>query len=495
MATFRMRLFTFWVALFGAITVSRIAEGQKDESINRINYGVMFRHMGRVSAVTDIWKNTFAINLVTNPRIPEAHLSNITRMILERRCPTHNGEIVVNRLGCNLWAGNAQFLDEVYASGHERVLTLLNAIQSLIPNYNTGSNKRITKSLLPFMAPIFKSLFNLASMDDVKVLQSHIVQMAKLQDSQTKVLQKAGEHMSSFVSTSIARIDGLAEAVRNNMQFVRSMGDEALQSLGFLNNLTLYTAKVQHAIDALKKQYANTLSAMESLVAGRLSPILIPMSIMSNTLEQISTLLQESDTSLRIIHEPSWLYTSGSFLYAFSNGTLYITVNIPLTSFQTQFETYRIDLFPSALHDKSEHVTMLQGVPEGIGVDLSEDLYFTLTKQDLNDIALRHYEQKVQIFQRVNSRSCIMAIFEDNKEQVDQVCKYNFMTNSLETGIYHISQSTFLILGIDNYTIQCGQEEPENFRGCQSSHHIKSEMLMDKWTIVDTKVNVPNSEF
>ena len=199
MATFRMRLFTFWVALFGAITVSRIAEGQKDESINRINYGVMFRHMGRVSAVTDIWKNTFAINLVTNPRIPEAHLSNITRMILERRCPTHNGEIVVNRLGCNLWAGNAQFLDEVYASGHERVLTLLNAIQSLIPNYNTGSNKRITKSLLPFRAPIFKSLFNVASMDDVKVLQFHIVQMAKLQDSQTKVLQKAGEHMSSFV--------------------------------------------------------------------------------------------------------------------------------------------------------------------------------------------------------------------------------------------------------------------------------------------------------
>ena len=95
------------------------------------------------------------------------------------------------------------------------------------------------------------------------------------------------------------------------MQFVRSMGVEALQNLGFLNNLTLYTAKVQHAIDALKKQYANTLSAMESLIAGRLFPILIPMSIMSNTLEQISTLLQESDTSLRIIHEPSWLYTSG----------------------------------------------------------------------------------------------------------------------------------------------------------------------------------------
>ena len=42
------------------------------------------------------------------------------------------------------------------------------------------------------------------------------------------------------------------------------------------------------------------------------------------------------------------------------------------------------------------------------------------------------------------------------------------LTNGLEAGIYHISKSTFLLIGVENYTIQCDQEKAETFIGCQN---------------------------
>ena len=419
MAAFIKRLFAVYIIFSFVTNTLWLVQGQSDESINRLNFGVMFKHMGRLSVVTDIWEHTYAVKLPSNenlgmdPRIPRAHLNNITRTILMNYCPTNDGGFAAHRLGCNLWSGNVKFLDKIYTDGHERLGELLQAIHSLIPNYKPGNNKRITKSLLPVVGSIARSLFNLATLDDVKTLQSHILQMAKLQDDQTKVLQKASEHMSSFVSTSIARIDGLADTMRASIKLVRTIEADALQHLKFLNNISLYTEEIIHAINDLEQQYANTLSAMEILIGGRLPSFLIPISVLSNTLQQVSAYLQESEASMQILHEPSWLYAHGSFVYAVSNGTLYIKIKIPLSSIPTHmfFDAYKVEKYPSVLHDQSAHVTMLQGAPEGIAVDSSQELYYTMTKEDLSNIALQHYGEKVPIFNKVTGGSCIMAIF------------------------------------------------------------------------------------
>ena len=81
---------------------------------------------------------------------------------------------------------------------------------------------------------------------------------------------------------------------------------------------------------------------------------------------------------------------------------------------------------------------MLQGAPEGIAIDASQELYYTVTQQDLKDVALQHYGKATRIFQLVKSGSCITAIFQDKKGDIDRYCNYALLTNSLEAGIYHI---------------------------------------------------------
>ena len=54
------------------------------------------------------------------------------------------------------------------------------------------------------------------------------------------------------------------------MNLVRDVETDNMQHLKFLNNIALYTAEVQYAIEELKEQYSTTLSAMETLVGGRL---------------------------------------------------------------------------------------------------------------------------------------------------------------------------------------------------------------------------------
>ena len=198
--------FVQYMILLMAVGNFWMAEGQKEKSINRLNYGVMFQHAGEVSAVTDIWKHTYAVSLPSNeklfmdPSAPLTYFDNVTRSNLVRHCPPDDAaSIAGHKMICNMWAGNAKFPDEIYTNGHDRLTELVQAIHSLIPKHENGSKGRVTKSLLPFVGSIFRGLFGTATVDEVRVLESHVVQIAKLQDSQAKVLQKSEEHMSSFV--------------------------------------------------------------------------------------------------------------------------------------------------------------------------------------------------------------------------------------------------------------------------------------------------------
>ena len=94
-------------------------------------------------------------------------------------------------------------------------------------------------------------------MEDEKHLDDHVRQMAALQDSQTKVLKKSMGDMSSFMIASARRTDGLVETVRQNtltnIKLVEETAMDVLLQLKYVNNITLYTAEVQHALDQLEK--------------------------------------------------------------------------------------------------------------------------------------------------------------------------------------------------------------------------------------------------
>lgn len=75
--------------------------------------------------------------------------------------------------------------------------------QSFIP-YHKIEPRRKTRSLLPFVGYLSKSLFVTATMDDV-----NINALTKTSNNIIYALQKHNEHMPSFVSTANKRMDYL----------------------------------------------------------------------------------------------------------------------------------------------------------------------------------------------------------------------------------------------------------------------------------------------
>ena len=61
-----------------------------------------------------------------------------------------------------------------------------------------------------------------------------------------------------------------------------------------------------------------------------------------------------------------------------------------------------------------------------------------------------------------------MAIFEDAKHEVDKLCQYSVTVKGLESGIFHIVDSVYLIINIANYSVTCDRNAAVDYVGCQS---------------------------
>lgn len=185
---------------FHLVVPDRIFDQEHDKSMNRLNYGAIFKYKGSIAAVTSLWFHTFLIklpkqeNLYANPDTNQ----NISRQILMRPCAL--AESIGGRMRCNNWAANVQFLEKIYTDGHEQIQRLNQAIHDIIP---TGERPPSTKqALLPFLSDIFKSIAGTATVKDVEVINSNMKKLAELHDSQTKVYSQSLEHMNSFMLTS-----------------------------------------------------------------------------------------------------------------------------------------------------------------------------------------------------------------------------------------------------------------------------------------------------
>ena len=314
----------------------------RDQNLNRVNYGVLFKHKGTINVFSALWYHTFGItlppkeNLFVNPGLESFHrvlqqpcpppstshrntreapttesalkfegqapkrtspapsspapnsteAPLVTGAVMSSQVPTRPDPAALVQapaqssvahvtrfenpvprrpvqIKCNHWHENMKFLEKVYTEGHDRIFTLSQAIHQIIPAARSATPSPRKRALLPGVGVFLKSVFGTSTLEDEKRLDDHVRQMAALQDSQTRVLKKSLDDMSSFMITSAARTDGLVQAVREstltNIKLVEETAIDVLQQLKYVNNITFYTAEVEHALNQLERSYADTL--------------------------------------------------------------------------------------------------------------------------------------------------------------------------------------------------------------------------------------------
>lgn len=78
---------------------------------------------------------------------------------------------------------------------------------------NKGFSKR---ALLPFVGDLSKSIFGIATENDVRVLAGHINALTRQQNKVVRALAKHGGDLSSYINQVDDRMDNLMEGIKEN---------------------------------------------------------------------------------------------------------------------------------------------------------------------------------------------------------------------------------------------------------------------------------------
>jgi hypothetical protein len=177
------------------------------EDVSRLNYGVNFKHVQSVKVTTSFWLHSFRY---TMPSKVDWNLKqNDELAALIRHCLGQDKNEA--RLRCSSFRQNGLALQVMYRESYERLQNLLDGIHALLPTAAEPKTRRRNRAPLGFIAPVLQSVFGLATSDQVDTLADHVRQLAQLQSNTLKLTKNTTGRISSFMKTSNARMDGLAD--------------------------------------------------------------------------------------------------------------------------------------------------------------------------------------------------------------------------------------------------------------------------------------------
>ena len=373
--------------LLMAIGISLAAGSQETyteaRSVSRLNYGMKFKFRGHFERVTQTWRHTFGINLPTHEFDAEFDFNKTDDSKVLAQCveslnlkdfggKREHGTFHINPgTTCGKYSANIILLMNLAKNGHKKIRTLVDDIRGLIEQEPTlkGGGKRAP---LEFMGDFMAYAFGVGKAQDIHQLGTHVKEMQGVVNSQLKIMKTTTAHLNSFILTQNARLDNLVKTVKilavENLQLVEDIkwdvGDIFLKNLQYVNTKNVRTLQLKIAQDNLVSYYSNFLNALEVLMAGRLPTFLIGPEILSHALSEVAREVEEEGLNFRVVHKAhQWYYQKAVLVFARHEDRVYVTMQIPLTSFATKFRAFRLQILPVTLPEEPNHIMMIDDLP------------------------------------------------------------------------------------------------------------------------------------
>lgn len=247
------------------ILTTTTASGSLSPELQRMNYGVVFEPEAHLQLSKENCVHTF-----------EVHLPESLNMI--------------NLSGCTRDAATCSIVNDILLEinqiRQETELVLnhtVNTIRNLVPErrlvdeINSG---RITRSILPFVGDLSKTLFGTATFEDVQLLARHINALNKLTRNVVKSVQLHENNLSSYIKTVDDRITNIVQGISENelaITLIQSQLFASFEKLGrsFTTMGVLLSKQIEKS-RKLETRFQELLQGVYELVGEKLSPHLIP---------------------------------------------------------------------------------------------------------------------------------------------------------------------------------------------------------------------------
>jgi len=449
--------------MFLAVTVvnaSSATINTGDAIVVRLNYGVVIRKIASVEVVTDYWHQAFTLRL---PRESER-----TTELSEVNCSR-----VVNhsRAACLRIRPVIHYLHNMSARACTKINQVIRYIRAMIPEHGSMSDgrSRSKKGLIDLGGDILHGLFGVARDSDINHVR-HVLSEIQSQSRQSVTAwTEVTGHLASFASATNRRFNTLHQTLELQQRDIHTLYDNIMaESVEIASVASILSSALYRLEDfvVVLDDLERLQIGIDALTHGFLSPSLIPPSEISHVMYLVGNMIRRYSAGLRIIrNDPSYYYGLHDFTVARQNDTLVINLPIPLSIVTGPLPLYQVHVFPVPVHNE-HHVTVLRNVPNFFTYHPLRNFHFEFDKMP-NIKPPNIIDFDTGVLKSTEHFSCILAIMNDRKSEVDRVCNFTLLTDYLRPSVDVIDRSHIIVTNISNATMRC-HARPQRRISCES---------------------------
>lgn len=271
-------------------------------SVQRLNYGTVFKSGKGLVLSNEYWRQTYEIVL---PKVSsKVNLSSECMNLLTKDC------ILFTKV-----------IDQIKDVELKTYLEFKHISEFLAINVPfIPLSNRVKKSLLPFVGDLSKNLFGTATMDDVNILKQHVNELIKNSRGVNNFIKLQSHHFASFMADTKDRFDNIEKMVVDNYDIITNVSQSITNQLqnfqlGFIKLTGIYYSYLEDSM-TLIQQYSNFKQAVSQLVEGKLSPELISKQALRTSMNEISNILTKEYTNFYLtMRDPEYYYKHGKFVF------------------------------------------------------------------------------------------------------------------------------------------------------------------------------------
>lgn len=278
------------------------------------------------------------------------------------------------------------------------------------------------------------------------------------------------------MATTNNRLSSAISGIQTNNKLINALRNEVE-----VNTMTLQSQEnwllsilldevAQHQI--IRESYNNLYLGFATLLSGKLSPLVIPVSDLHTAISSIKNLVSLHRPMFHLIHtQPRYYYNHADFMLHRNNMQIIITVRFPLATHDQPLTLYKILSYPVPVNSSSQHATMLSNLPGYLAIpnnDHAFQSFASLPETSLYDCDNSHHYIHCHFnlpMTSLKNMDCPMALFLANTTLIHQLCNFHFTPNIIIPTIRQLNQSHFLLVNVSTVHIQCYMKETRQI-GC-----------------------------
>lgn len=410
------------------------------EDAHRLNYGILFQRQKDVQFSSEYWIHTWKIDVPS-----DTGFANTIYL---------NGDSVLSHLNPILFQ-----ISTLRQRTQQHLTETRQMIFDMVPESKgtPGFNRR---ALLPFVGQISRSLFGLATENDIRVLASHMNVLIKQQNQVSRALARHGGDFSSYINQIDGRISNLMTGLKENSMLTRILASRISNETTRLKDMfekmtSLYGEQLDQS-QSLERYFDRILTSIALLMTGKISPRLIPPSEIKATLNFVQTHLAQEGYHV-VKQNPQYYYEFGQFTVTRRNNSLFVAMKFPICSQNVLYKAYKILSYPVPINDTSNDATMLTDVNDFFIISSNHQFHTSLDKSALTQCVGTELKtcKLHPLLKSSSDITCEAALFLDDKVNIKSKCNFRFLKNTTKPHILELPKSKILIYQTPNFTLRC----------------------------------------